>query len=95
LWRPKITATKADLELLVAAQNQPQPSQPPHTTVTTEPIAPVSMAPINTPQYTMPEGYLWGMPLHYNMGYQPNASEFATHMVQNTVVIPQLGTTIP
>jgi hypothetical protein len=35
------------------------------------------------------------MPLHYNMGYQPNASEFATHVVQNTAAIPQLGTTIP
>jgi hypothetical protein len=58
-----VTTLKEDLgrlnalvDLLVAALNQPPPHLP-QTTVTTECVAPVSMAPINTPQYTMPQGY--------------------------------------
>jgi hypothetical protein len=100
--RKEVTTIKADLgrlnalvDSLVAAQNQPPPPPPPQTTVTIEHVAPVSVAPICTPQYTMLEGYPWGMPLHYNIGYQSNVFEIPILVVPNTTVIPQLGKTIP
>jgi hypothetical protein len=43
----------------------------------------------------MPEGYPWGMPLHYNIGYKSNVFEIPILVVPNTTAIPQLGKTIP
>jgi hypothetical protein len=93
--RKEVTTIKADLgrlnalvDSLVAAQNQPPPPPPPQTTVTIEHVAPVSVAPICTPQYTMLEGYPWGMPLHYNRGYQSNVSEISIYCTKHDWYFP-------
>jgi hypothetical protein len=99
--RGEVTTLKADLERLnamveslVAARNQPPPPQPSQVTPT-EPVMPTSAAPISTLQYTMPEGYPWGMPFLYNVGGQQNVSQIPTPIMQNTTTAPQLGTTLP
>jgi hypothetical protein len=81
--REELTTLRADVERLnalvdslVAAHNQPLTHRPlntrAQTTIISEIVAtPALVAPINTLQYTMPEGYPWGMPYNFNGGYQP------------------------
>ncbi|KAK2448950.1 hypothetical protein QL285_008189 [Trifolium repens] len=109
--REEITTLRADMERLnalvdslVVAQNQPLTPRPLNTKAQTTVISeivttPVSVAPVNTLQYTMPEGYPWGMPYNLNGGYWPIASEVQPVIeiptVQYTTAFPQPGMTVP
>ena len=64
------------VDSLEAAQNQPPPpNSQVHTTVISEiTTTPVSAAAVNTPLFTMPEGYPWGIPFNFGAGYRHNFS---------------------
>ncbi|KAK2374985.1 hypothetical protein QL285_075910 [Trifolium repens] len=109
--REEVTTLQTDMERLntlvdslVVAQNQPLTPRPlntqAQTTVISEIVAtPTSGAPANTLQYTMPEGYPWGMPYNFNGGYRPIVSEVQPVIeiptVQHTTAFPQPGMTFP
>ena len=80
---------------MVAAQNQP--STPVQQTVISEIITmPVSAEPNNIPQYPMPSGFPWGMPLGYMpVGYQPQATEALAVTAVMSMPPPVVHTIIP
>ncbi|KAK2427997.1 hypothetical protein QL285_026540 [Trifolium repens] len=109
--REEVTTLRAYMERLnalvdslVVAQNQPLTPHPLNTQAQTTAISeivttPVSVVPVNTLQYTMPEGYPWGMPYNINGGYRPIVFEVQPVIeiptVQYTPTVPQPGITIP
>ncbi|GAU51747.1 hypothetical protein TSUD_415400 [Trifolium subterraneum] len=50
--------------------------------------------PVSTPQYVMPEGYPWGMPVGF-LGHESRPVVSEIPHVQSTVPIPQLVNTLP
>ncbi|GAU51875.1 hypothetical protein TSUD_416600 [Trifolium subterraneum] len=99
MLREQVTTMQTEIEKLtsmvaslMATQNQ-APAPVPQSSSTFVP-PPVSSAPFSTPQYVMPEGYPWGMPVGF-LGDEsrPVASEIPH--VQSIVPIPQLVNTLP
>ncbi|MCI45941.1 hypothetical protein A2U01_0067181, partial [Trifolium medium] len=77
---------------LLANQNQVSVSDPQPSNTLVPP--PVSSAPLNAAQLTMPEGCPWGMPTSsFGEESRPVVSEIPR--VQLTMPIPQLGNIIP
>ncbi|GAU45925.1 hypothetical protein TSUD_374230 [Trifolium subterraneum] len=54
----------------------------------------LSSAPLGTPQFVMPEGYPWGMPVGF-LGAESRPVISEIPHVQSIVPIPQLGNTLP
>ncbi|MCI10465.1 hypothetical protein A2U01_0031558 [Trifolium medium] len=81
--REQVSTLQAEVEKLsalvssmVVARNQPPTPPPLQATVISEIVsAPISATFTSTPQYTMPQGYPWGMPLDFNGGFRPYVSE--------------------
>ncbi|GAU22854.1 hypothetical protein TSUD_282210 [Trifolium subterraneum] len=99
MLREQMTTMQTEIEKLtsmvaslMAIQNQ-APAPVPQSSSTFVP-PPVSSAPFSTPQFIMPEGYPWGMPVGFpGEESRPVVSE-VPH-VQSTVPIPQLVNTLP
>ncbi|MCI18765.1 hypothetical protein A2U01_0039920, partial [Trifolium medium] len=85
----KLTAMMTDI---LAAQVQVPIPQLPGTSV----IQPTSTVLASTPQFTMPEGYPWGMPQHvFSEGFRPGVSEVQTFFTQQAVPVSQPGLSFP
>lgn len=52
-------------ETLMDAQNQPPPKPIQRTMISEVVSMPISMAPVNAPQYQMHPNFPWGMPQNY------------------------------
>ncbi|KAK2410935.1 hypothetical protein QL285_046268 [Trifolium repens] len=91
----KVTSMQAEIEKLtammttvLAAQAQAQASVPQLTN--TSLVQPTSTVLTSTPQFTMPEGYPWGMPLYvFSEGLRPVVSEIQASFAQQAVSVPQ------
>ncbi|GAU50634.1 hypothetical protein TSUD_410280 [Trifolium subterraneum] len=99
MLREQVTTMQTEIEKLtsmvaslMATQNQVSVPAPQSSNALVPP--PIASAPFSTPQYVMPEGYPWGMPVGF-LGDEscPVVSEFPH--VQSTVPIPQLVNTLP
>ena len=90
----KVTSMQAEIEKLtammttvLAAQAQAQASVPQITG--TSLVQPTSTVLTSTPQFTMLEGYAWGMPLHvFSEGFRPVVSEIQASSFQQAVSVP-------
>ncbi|GAU50510.1 hypothetical protein TSUD_351090 [Trifolium subterraneum] len=99
MLRVQVTTMQTEIEKLTSmvaslmgTQNQ-APAPVPQSSSTFVP-PPASSAPFSTPQYVMPEGYPWGMPVGFlGDDSRPVVSEIPH--VQSTVPIPQLVNTLP
>ncbi|GAU39398.1 hypothetical protein TSUD_397040 [Trifolium subterraneum] len=96
---PQMTTMQTEIEKLtnivaslMATQNQ-APAPVPQSSSTFVP-PPISSAPLSTPQFVMPEGYPWGMPVGF-LGEESRPVVSQIPHVQSTVPIPQLGNTLP
>ncbi|GAU37329.1 hypothetical protein TSUD_61430 [Trifolium subterraneum] len=99
MLREQVTTMQTEIEKLtsmvaslMATQNQ-VPAPVPQSSSTFVP-PPVSSAPFSTPQYVMPEGYPWGMPVGF-LGDESRPVVSEIPHVQSTVPIPQLVNTLP
>ncbi|GAU43337.1 hypothetical protein TSUD_398820 [Trifolium subterraneum] len=99
MLREQVTTMQTEIEKLTSmvaslmpAQNQ-APTPVPQSSSTFVP-PPVSSAPLSTPQFVMPEGYPWGMPVGF-LGEESRPVVSETPHVQSTVPIPQLVNTLP
>ncbi|KAK2382842.1 hypothetical protein QL285_070355 [Trifolium repens] len=92
--REEVTSMKGEIEKLttmmtdiLAAQAQAQASVPQLTD--TSLVQPTSAVLTSTPQFTMPEGYPWGMPLRvFSEGFRPVVSEIQASIAQQAVSVP-------
>ncbi|GAU51264.1 hypothetical protein TSUD_412510 [Trifolium subterraneum] len=99
MLREQVTTMQTEIEKLtsmvaslMATQNQ-APAPVPQSSSTFVP-PPVLFAPFSTPQYVMPEGYPWGMPVGF-LGDESRPVVSEIPHVQSTVPIPQLVNTLP
>ncbi|GAU10257.1 hypothetical protein TSUD_418800 [Trifolium subterraneum] len=99
MLREQVTTMQIEIEKLnsmvaslMATQNQ-APAPVPQSSSTFVP-PPVSSAPLSTPQFVMPEGYPWGMPVGL-LGEESRPVVSEIPHVQSTVPIPQLVNTLP
>ncbi|KAK2369196.1 hypothetical protein QL285_082345 [Trifolium repens] len=92
--REEVTSMKSEIERLttmmtdiLAAQAQAQASVPQLTD--TSLVQPTPTVLTSTPQFTMLEGYAWGMPLHvFSEGFRPVVSEIQASIAQQAVPVP-------
>jgi hypothetical protein len=64
------------METLVAVQNHPSPETIQTTVISEVKSTPISVAPVNAPQYQMHPKFPWGMPPNYTLGgYRPQVPE--------------------
>ncbi|KAK2398467.1 hypothetical protein QL285_048404 [Trifolium repens] len=92
--REEVTSMKGEIERLttmmtdiLAAQAQAQASVPQLTD--TSLVQPTSAVLTSTPQFTMPEGYPWGIPLHvFSEGFRPVISGIQASFAQQAVPVP-------
>ncbi|KAK2369039.1 hypothetical protein QL285_082195 [Trifolium repens] len=99
--REEVTSMQAEIEKLtammttvLAAQAQAQASVPQLTN--TSLVQPTSTVLTSTPQFTMPEGYPWGMPLHvFSEGFRPVVSGIQASFAQQAVPVPPPGLSVP
>ncbi|GAU50550.1 hypothetical protein TSUD_281240 [Trifolium subterraneum] len=92
-FRAELDRVNALVEALVAAQNRPPTPQAP---VISEIVpTPIPATHGSTPQQNMPEGYPWGMPLNFNGGGHPGATEIPTPTIQHAIPVSQSGTPFP
>ncbi|KAK2437857.1 hypothetical protein QL285_022701 [Trifolium repens] len=97
----EVTSMKGEMERLtamvtdiMAAQAQAQASIPQLTN--TSLVQPTSTVLTSTPQFTMPEGYPWGMPLHvFSEAFRPVVSEIQASSFQQAVSVPPPGLLFP
>ncbi|KAK2374332.1 hypothetical protein QL285_075304 [Trifolium repens] len=90
--REEVTSMKAEIEKLtammatvLAAQAQASVPQLTETSL----VQPTTTVLTSTPQFTMPEGYPWGMPLHvFSEGLRPVVSEIQAYIAQQAVSVP-------
>ncbi|GAU49842.1 hypothetical protein TSUD_408110 [Trifolium subterraneum] len=99
MLREQMTTMQTEIEKLtsmvaslMATQNQVSAPAPQSSYALVSP--PVSSAPIGAPQFVMPEGYPWGMPVGF-LGEESRPVISEIPHVQSTVPIPQLGNTLP
>ncbi|GAU38054.1 hypothetical protein TSUD_146120 [Trifolium subterraneum] len=99
MLREQMTTMQAEIEKLtsmvaslIATQNQVSAPAPQSSNALVPP--PVSSAPLGTPQFVMPEGYPWGMPVGF-LGAESRPVISEIPHVHSTVPIPQLGNTLP
>ncbi|GAU30309.1 hypothetical protein TSUD_385300 [Trifolium subterraneum] len=99
MLRVQVTTMQKEIEKLtsmvaslMATQNQAIASVSQSSSTFVPP--PVSSAPSSTPQYVMPEGYPWGMPVGF-LGEESRLMVSEIPHVQSTVPIPQLVNTLP
>lgn len=75
------------METLVAAQNQPSLDTIQRTVISKVVSTPISVAPVNAPQYQMHPNFPWGMPPNYTPeGQRPQVSE--TPVVPAVMYVP-------
>ncbi|KAK2372738.1 hypothetical protein QL285_073841 [Trifolium repens] len=99
--REEVTYMQAEIENLtammttvLAAQAQAQASVPQLTNTSLD--QPTSTVLTSTPQFTMPEGYPWGIPLHvFNEGVHPVISGIQASFAQQAVPVPPPGLSFP
>ncbi|KAK2370575.1 hypothetical protein QL285_083616 [Trifolium repens] len=99
--REEVMSMQAEIEKLtammttvLAAQAQAQASVPQLTN--TSLVQPTSTVLTSTHQFTMPEGYAWGMPLHvFSEGFRPVVSEIQVSSTQQAVPVPPPVLSIP
>ncbi|KAK2428673.1 hypothetical protein QL285_027176 [Trifolium repens] len=99
--REEVTSMKGEMERLTAmvtdimvAQAQAQASIPQLTN--TSLVQPTSTVLTSTPQFTMPEGYPWGLPLHvFSEGFRPVVSGIQASFAQQAVPVPPPGLSVP
>ncbi|KAK2357197.1 hypothetical protein QL285_094492 [Trifolium repens] len=99
--REEVTSMKGEMERLtammtdiMAAQAQAQASIPQLTN--TSLVQPTSTVLTSTPQFTMPEGYPWGMPLHvFSEVFRPVVSGIQASFAQQAVPVPPPGLSVP
>ncbi|KAK2450206.1 hypothetical protein QL285_009336 [Trifolium repens] len=99
--REEVTSMKDEIERLtimmtdiLAAQAQAQASIPQLTN--TSLVQLTSNVHTSTPQFTMSEGYAWGMPLHvFSEGFRPVFSEIQASIAQQAAPVPHLGLSFP
>ncbi|KAK2390738.1 hypothetical protein QL285_064254 [Trifolium repens] len=85
----KLTAMMATV---LAAQAQASVPQLTDTSL----VQPTSTMLTSTPQFTMPEGYPWDMPLHvFSEGFRHVVSEIQASVAQQVVSVPQPGLSFP
>ncbi|GAU51805.1 hypothetical protein TSUD_415930 [Trifolium subterraneum] len=99
MLREQVTTMQTEIEKLTSmvaslmtTQNQASAPVPQSSSTFVPP--PVSSAPCSTPQYVMPEGYPWGMPVGF-LGDESRPVVSEIPHVQSTVPIPQLVNTFP
>ena len=99
--REEVTSMKDEIERLtimmtdiLAAQAQAQASIPQLTN--TSLVQLTSNVHTSTPQFTMSEGYAWGMPLHvFSEGFRPVFSEIQASIAQQAALVPPLVLSFP
>ncbi|XP_050916729.1 uncharacterized protein LOC127131881 [Lathyrus oleraceus] len=75
------------MEMLVVAQNQPPPETIQRTVISEVVCTPISVTPINSPQYQMHTNFPWGIPPNYiPEGYRPQVPE--AHVVPVVMFVP-------
>ncbi|KAK2371753.1 hypothetical protein QL285_072966 [Trifolium repens] len=97
--REEVESMKGEMERLtamvtdiMAAQAQASIPQLTNTSL----VQPTSTVLTSTPQFTMPEGYPWGMPLHvFSEGFRPVVSEIQASVAQQAMPVPHLGLSFP
>ncbi|GAU18577.1 hypothetical protein TSUD_325690 [Trifolium subterraneum] len=99
MLREQITTMQAEIEKLtsmvaslMATQNQVSAPAPQSSNALVPP--PIASASLDAPQFVMPEGYPWGMPLGF-LGAESRPVISEIPHVQSTVPIPQLDNTLP
>ncbi|GAU37187.1 hypothetical protein TSUD_30520 [Trifolium subterraneum] len=99
MLREQMTTMQTEIEKLtsmvaslMATQNPVLAPAPQSSNALVSP--PVSSARLSTPQFVMPEGYPWGMPVGF-LGEESRPGVSEIPHVQSTVPIPQLGNTLP
>ncbi|GAU49857.1 hypothetical protein TSUD_374390 [Trifolium subterraneum] len=99
MLREQMTTMQTEIEKLtsmvaslMATQNQVSALAPQSSNTPVPP--PISSAPLSAPQFVMPEGYPWGMPVGF-LGEESRLVVSEIPHVQPAVPIPQLGNTLP
>ncbi|GAU46526.1 hypothetical protein TSUD_402560 [Trifolium subterraneum] len=99
MLREQMTTMQTEIEKLTSmvaslmATQNPMPAPAPQSNNALV-SPPVSSAPLSTPQFVMPEGYPWGMPVGF-LGEESRPGVSEIPHVQSTVPIPQLVNTLP
>ena len=85
-------ATAQSQQATSSSQNQAAISE-----ITTTPVSTVA---VSSPLFSMPEGYPWGMPFNFGIGFRQPPSQvqtttFEVPTLQNSTLTPQHGVTFP